>query len=297
MKQTMNGPMKREKIKSGGPGWVTIGTGVLAVLLFAAGLYKYFSASRNAPAAETVRVSIAAQPQRKPSKGESKRSQQARLERLRTSMDQKPTMQLTEDEEAMLTPEMRQILSELQDALDNDDAQAVSKLAERILVKQRKLGQDSVPPYVREKAVEAIGFFLPGSLADLVGFMADSDPDVLQDVMDKFSEAIDDPDLGDRELSAILSSVAEALNNEDAVDSLFLAIESDMRNSVAVETYLNVWKTGSDEVKAKIEESISDFTGEDGINTPEQLKQWLAENPDDPDDDDFYKGGSDDTDE
>ena len=199
-------------------------------------------------------------------------------------------MGLTLDEEANLSDEMKQILAELQDALDDNDAQKVSKLAERILVTQRKKGQDAVPPYVREKAVEAIGFFLPGSLADLVGFMADSDPDVLQDVMDKFSEAIDDPDLGDRELSSILTSVAKVLNNEDAVEALFFAIESDMRHSVAVQTYLDVWENGSKEVQAKVLESISDFTGEDDITTPEQLKKWLEENPDDEDDEDFYAG-------
>ena len=132
------------------------------------------------------------------------------------------------------------------------------------------------------------------SLADLVGFMADSDPDVLQDVMDKFSEAIDDPDLGDRELSSILTSVSKVLNNEDAVEALFFAIESDMRHSVAVQTYLNVWENGSKEVQAKVLESISDFTGEDDISTPEQLKKWLEENPDDEDDEDFYAGAKDD---
>ena len=201
-------------------------------------------------------------------------------------------MGLTLDEEANLSDEMKQILAELQDALDDNDAQKVSKLAERILVTQRKKGQDAVPPYVREKAVEAIGFFLPGSLADLVGFMADSDPDVLQDVMDKFSEAIDDPDLGDRELSSILTSVSKVLNNEDAVEALFFAIESDMRNSVAVQTYLDVWENGSKEVQSKVLESIADFTGEDEITTPEQLKKWLEENPDDEDDESFYAGAS-----
>ena len=118
--------------------------------------------------------------------------------------------------------------------------------------------------------------------------MADSDPDVLQDVMDRFSEAIDDPDLGDVELSAILSSVGKILDNEDAIDSLFLGIESDMRNSVAIKTYLDLWENGSKPVKDKIIESIADFTGEEDITTPEQLKEWLEQNPDDEDDEDFY---------
>lgn len=265
----------------------------IVVAVSAAGLYMVFSdpvaqkteenpkrvVSRGKPSSKKVPAKVAAR--------------RARAQKINQSLGaDKPDMGLTLDEEANLSDEMKQILAELQDALDDNDAQKVSKLAERILVTQRKKGQDAVPPYVREKAVEAIGFFLPGSLADLVGFMADSDPDVLQDVMDKFSEAIDDPDLGDRELSSILTSVSKVLNNEDAVEALFFAIESDMRNSVAVQTYLDVWENGSKEVQAKVLESIADFTGEDDISTPEQLKKWLEENPDDEDDESFYAGAS-----
>lgn len=265
----------------------------IVVAISAAGLYMVFSDPTAQKTEEKPKKIV------RKSKPTSKKvparvaARKARAQKINQSLGtDKPDMGLTIDEEANLSDEMKQILAELQDALDDNDAQKVSKLAERILVTQRKKGQDAVPPYVREKAVEAIGFFLPGSLADLVGFMADSDPDVLQDVMDKFSEAIDDPDLGDRELSTILTSVAKVLNNEDAVEALFFAIESDMRHSVAVQTYLNVWENGSAEVQAKILESISDFTGEDDITTPEQLAKWLEENPDDEDDEEFYAGAA-----
>ena len=268
----------------------------IVVAISAAGLYVVFRPDATTNPTENPKKVVVKQKKGKAkNKTLARNAQRIRVQKINQSLGaDKPDMGLTMDEEANLSDEMKQILSELQDALDDNDAQKVSKLAERILVTQRKKGQDAVPPYVREKAVEAIGFFLPGSLADLVGFMADSDPDVLQDVMDKFSEAIDDPDLGDRELSSILTSVSKVLNNEDAVEALFFAIESDMRHSVAVQTYLNVWENGSKEVQAKVLESISDFTGEDDISTPEQLKKWLEENPDDEDDEDFYAGAKDD---
>lgn len=268
----------------------------IVVAISAAGLYVVFRPDATTNTTENMKKVVVKQKKGKAkNKTLARNAQRIRVQKINQSLGaDKPDMGLTMDEEANLSDEMKQILSELQDALDDNDAQKVSKLAERILVTQRKKGQDAVPPYVREKAVEAIGFFLPGSLADLVGFMADSDPDVLQDVMDKFSEAIDDPDLGDRELSSILTSVSKVLNNEDAVEALFFAIESDMRHSVAVQTYLNVWENGSKEVQAKVLESISDFTGEDDISTPEQLKKWLEENPDDEDDEDFYAGAKDD---
>lgn len=243
------------------------------------------------------KVSFKAERQKK-AKAQSKKSsrREARIQKV-FSDDTKPDLDFTDEQLASITPELKKILAELQEAVDAENALKVSKLSEQILVTMRKHGESAVPPFVREAAVEAIGYFLPGSLADLVAYMKDSDPDVLQEVMDKFSEAIDDPGLGDRELSAILISVAKVLTDEDAVDSLFMSIENDMRNSVAVETYLNVWENGSEEVKQRVAESISDFTGEDEIDSGEKLKKWLEENPDDEDDPEFYAGDKDDDDE
>ena len=264
----------------------------------AVGAFYFATKGDGEKAAEATVVKVA-----KPSK-KAKRALQrpsarreARDRKAFEGSAEKSDLDISPEELATLTPELRKILEDLEAAVDAEDAKKVSKLAEQILVTQRRLGEDSVPPFVRAAAVEAIGNFLPGSLADLVGFMADSDPDVLQDVMDKFSEAIDDPDLGDRELSAILTSVAGVMTDDDAVDALLFAIETDMRNSVAVETYLKVWEIGSEQVKEKIVESIADFTGEDEVTTPEELKKWLNENPDDEDDDEMFSGNKDDGDD
>jgi len=269
---------------------------ILAVLLVAAASGTAFWLS-SAKGNDSDKKTLFVKTKKTQAQASAKKGVRAAKIKSFSGTDKRPDVRLADDEYDSLTPEMKKLIDDLQDALDAEDAKKVSKLAEQILVTQRKNGQDSVPPYVRSKAVEAIGWFLPESLADLVAFMADSDPDVLQDVMDKFSEAIDDPDLGDRELSSILTSVAKVLTDEDAVESLFLAIESDMRNSVAVDTYLKVWENGSDEVKSKIIESIADFTGEDDVTTPDALKKWLAENPDDEEDESFYAGGDGDDDD
>ena len=265
--------------------------GGLLVAAIASGAFFTVSMLKSSQPTPQKQVLICKKPAKKAkaAKMSGKKDLSARMARdFQTKESKQQVSRLTDDEYNSLAPEMKKLIDTLQEALDNNDAKTVSKIAEQILVTQRKKGQDAVPPFVREKTVEAIGIFLPDSLADLVGFMADSDPDVLQDVMDRFSEAIDDPDLGDVELSAILSSVGKILDNEDAIDSLFLGIESDMRNSVAIKTYLDLWENGSKPVKDKIIESIADFTGEEDITTPEQLKEWLEQNPDDEDDEDFY---------
>ena len=60
-----------------------------------------------------------------------------------------------------------------------------------------------------------------------------------------------------------------------------------MRNSVAVATYKEILKSGTEEAKQRVWESVEDFTGEE-ITTVEQLDEWLKQNPDDEDDDDLY---------
>lgn len=273
--------------------------GGLLVAAIASGAFFTVSMLKSSQPTPQKKVLISKKPAKKAkaAKMSGKKDLPARMARdFQTKENKQQVTRLSDDEYNSLSPEMKKLIDNLQEALDNSDAKAVSKIAEQILVTQRKKGQDAVPPFVREKTVEAIGFFLPDSLADLVGFMADSDPDVLQDVMDRFSEAIDDPDLGDRELAAILSSIGKVLDNEDAIDSLFIGIESDMRNSIAVKTYLDLWENGSPAIKDKIIESIADFTGEEDITTPEKLKEWLEQNPDDEDDEDFYGAPKDDED-
>lgn len=212
---------------------------------------------------------------------------------------EKPQLLEDLDDEAQLTAAERALLEELQAGIDANSLRQVAKTVEKIHKLIREKGESAVPPIIRSEAVEALGWFLPDSLADLIPFMADSDPDVLEDVMSQFESAIDDSSLGDRELSNILKSVSKVLNDEDALEALFMGIESDMRNSVAVETYLYILEHGSEAAKAHVWESIEDFTGEENIKTVEDLKKWAndPENADDEDDDDFYGGDKDDKDD
>ena len=195
---------------------------------------------------------------------------------------------MEDDGEKALSDAQRALLDELQEALDDESFRRVAKIVKQIQDDYRKGGDAVVPSYMREQAVEALSWFLPDSLAELIGFMADSNPEVLEDVMKNFTEGIDDAELSDRELAAIFKKVAPIIEDDDAIDAILMGLENDMRNSVAVETYKEIAKTGSDAIKQRLVESMQDFTGEDDLTAPEQLDAWLKENPDDEDDDEFY---------
>ena len=191
-------------------------------------------------------------------------------------------------EESALTEAQRALLNELQEALDDESLRRVAKIVEKIQDQYRKGGDEAIPPYMREQAVEALSWFLPDSLAELIGFMADSNPEVLEDVMKNFTEGIDDAELSDRELATIFKKIAPLIEDDDAIDAILMGLENDMRNSVAVNTYKELFNTGSEAIRQRLIESMQDFTGEDDITTPEQLDAWLKENPDDEDDESFY---------
>lgn len=198
---------------------------------------------------------------------------------------------------AKLTAEMQQILAEIQACLDNEDRKSLSKVCEKIAKIQRERGEGAVPASVRAKAVEAVGQFLPASLAELIGFMADSDPEVVDSVFDQLDTLLNDTTIGDRELSTMLVAVSKVLTNEDAIDSLAMAVDMNMRNSVKVATCQQILDSGSEAVVARIRETIADMLEVEVEELPEgskavkdKLKEWLDENPDGEDDEEFYKG-------
>ena len=227
-------------------------------------------------------------------KGKGQKKKRARKERARRA-DAKVAAVSTNnvgkaevDEESKLTSAQKALLDELQEAVDDESLRRVARIVKSIQDQYLKDGDKAIPPYMREQAVEALSWFLPDSLAELIGFMADSNPEVLEDVMKNFTEGIDDAELSDRELADIFKKIAPLIEDDDAIDAILMGIENDMRNSVAVDTYKVLSKIGSETIKQRLVESMQDFTGEDDISTPEQLDAWLKENPDDEDDEEFY---------
>ncbi|MBO4710271.1 MAG: hypothetical protein J5727_10930 [Kiritimatiellae bacterium] len=196
-----------------------------------------------------------------------------------------------------LTREMRLILAELQDCMDREDRKSLSKLCEKIAKIQRERGYDAVPVSIRAKAVEALGLFLPATLADLVGFLADSDPEVVDSAFEQLDTLLNDTTIGDRELAGMLVAMSKVLTNEDAVDSLAMAVDMNMRNSVKVSTCKQIIDSGNDVVVARIKETIADMLEVDVNRLPSskevlkaRLTEWLENNPDGEDDEDFYSG-------
>ena len=198
------------------------------------------------------------------------------------------------DDEADLSDVQRSVLEEIQAALDADDLKALRKAISRFTasVGNRGLGgYANVPRAIRSAAVQALGWFGKDSVVDLVDFMADSDEEISNDAFDQFEFALEDIDLGDRDRADIVKTITKALTDEDRIDTLLFNL-NDMRNSVKVETAVAILTDGTDMAKSVLKDQLGLFFDE-GVETIDDIQKWYAENPDDPDDDDFYGGSKD----
>ena len=196
------------------------------------------------------------------------------------------------DDIDQLTDTQKSVLNEIQAALDAEDYKALQKALSKFTasVKSGGLGgYASVPRVIRAAAVQALGWFGKEAAVDLVDFMADSDEEVSCDAFDQFELALQDVEMSDFERSAIVKTTAKALTDPDRIDSLLMNL-NDMRNSIKGATVISIITEGSEQAKAAVLENM-DFYLDEGISTVEDVRKWMAENPDDPEDQEFYGGG------
>ena len=203
-------------------------------------------------------------------------------------------LELEDDEEAKLNDFSRKILEDLQAALDSENFSRVSKLVAKMLEipPDPKFGKEGVAALLRRKAVEALGWFGAKAMPELVAMLGDADPEIVQTTFDQFTLALEDISLSDYERADIVVMASRVLRNTDDLEMLFMEVNN-MRHSVGAGALVEICQDGTPEAKSLMPETIEFFTGEDNLQTVEDVEKWLAENPDGADDDDLYGGDTD----
>jgi len=196
-----------------------------------------------------------------------------------------------EDEELReLTDLAKKLLASLQAALDADDfdqIQSIVAMIERSPKGVLSKTADGIPGFMRKKLIEAIGWFGAKGIPEIVDFLGDENPEIAEAAMAQFELALEDVTLGDRARAEIVTMASKALHDSDALERIFMEI-SNMRNSVAAQTLVDVCTYGTEEAKALMPDTIEFVTGEDNIETIDDIQKWLDENPDGEDDEDLY---------
>lgn len=202
----------------------------------------------------------------------------------------KPTFDLSDDDEAKLNEEQKAILAEIRRALDEENKKEVLRLVQKL--QSSKEWPDGIPKAIKMAAIEALGWFGSSCLPEIVGFLADADPEIIEATIERYEEALSDIDLSDRERAQILIGAAKVIRDPEKMDQFMFEL-NDMRNSVAIDTIKQIMALGSDALKGVLAENIEFFTGEENLDSAEKLDAWLKENPDGEDDEEFYGGSKD----
>ena len=202
---------------------------------------------------------------------------------------EKPTFALDDDDESNLTEAQRRIIEAIRAALEDNNREEVLKLVQKLQKSQE--WPDGIPKSIKMAAIEALGWFGSSCLPELTGFLADSDAEVVQTTVEKFEEMLSDFDLSARERSEILVQASKVIDDADAIDSMLFELNN-MPRSIAVETIKRLMAEGNAATKSVLPDNVEFFTGEENMDTPAKLDEWLKQNPDDEGDEEFYGGSS-----
>ena len=220
-----------------------------------------------------------------PAQVKSKNERHMRQQAQQLATRSKPVFEIADEEERQLNAAQRELLADIRAAIDAEDKQKLIALVQKM--QASKEWPDGIPVQIRKAAIEALGWFGAGCLPEIAGFLADGNEEVLDMAVNQFEEALSDPELSDYERAQILTLASKVISDEDSLDCMMMEFNN-MRHSVAIATFLEIMENGNDAAKAKLQECIEFYTGEDDLKTAEDLRRWLDENPDDDDDEGFY---------
>ena len=264
---------------------------VFLIALLSVAVYFTFSGKEKPKDQDVAQITSGPKPQRgnvKPQRV--KRTREKKLDGEERGIRQnpekgKPTFVLDDDDEAKLTEEQRRTIDAIRAALEDNSRKTVLKLVQKLQASDE--WPDGIPKSIKLAAIDALGWFGASCLPELAGFLADGDEEVIQAAIEKYEEMLSDVDLSPLERSEILVQASKVINDPDAIDSMLFELNN-MPRSVAVPTIQKMMAEGNAATQQVLPDNIEYYTGEENLDTPEKLDEWLKQNPDDEGDDEFY---------
>lgn len=180
------------------------------------------------------------------------------------------------DEDRKMTAEMKKMFLELQAALDLEDAKKVYALVHKLQLMDE--WPDGIPREVKLKALQALSWFGAEGMAEAIGFLADSDPEIRQASLERFEEMLTDWNLGDTGISEIIKQVVKVVHDKDALDAFYFEMNH-MRPTVKAETVLAIYDSKNPEAISVLNDSMEFvFESTDGeIKDRAAVEKYLAD--------------------
>lgn len=227
---------------------------------------------------DVLRSRTIAEKQRKqPKKTAAKRSRKVDEKLAAKLIPTKPNFLEDVKDEKKMTDELRKIFLELQSALDLDDRKKVYALVHKLQLMDE--WPDGIPKSVKLKALDALAWFGAPGLAEAIGFLADSDPEIRQTAVEKFEQMfMDNWDLGDIKLAATMEQAVKVVTDVEALDSFYNEFMN-MRDTVKAETALKILRgenqAAADALKNRLGEIFDSVDYE--VKTTADVEKFLKD--------------------
>lgn len=188
----------------------------------------------------------------------------------------KPDFLADLEEDKKMTAEMKKMFFELQAALDLEDARKVYALVRKLQLMDE--WPDGIPRSVKLKALQALSWFGAAGMAEAVGFLADSDPEIRQTTLAEFEKMLADSwDLGDAKLSVVIKEVSKVVHDRDTLDTFYFELNN-MRPTVRAETALAIYDSKNPDAISVLNDNLEfAFESAGEIKTRADVEQYLAD--------------------
>lgn len=174
------------------------------------------------------------------------------------------------DNDGSLSAEDQRVVDAIQEALDDEKFEAVSKLAVS--------AQSSPSAEVRQKAVEALQWFGERALPELVPYLADADEGVHSAAMNAVEQAfmqMEDEKAKARHIESLL--MLKGVCSEDGLAMLSGQMNALSDSALAVATAVRIIESKANPQAVDEMKEVYRFHTDEDYTTPEAAEKWYAE--------------------
>ena len=160
-------------------------------------------------------------------------------------------------------------LAAIEDALENEDFSALTKLLPDVY--------SNTNDEIRSEMVDALGWFGEEAMAELLPFMADRVEEIAQTAIDNWTTALADVSDG-REKAKLIESAMHIIRDKESLESMIMEL-GDCEDVVAMQAIVNLIASKNANASSVAREHYEFVTGEEYTDFA-TAEKWVRENCD-----------------
>lgn len=196
-----------------------------------------------------------------------------------------PAFDFDEEKDAQISDELKGILGDLNRAISsfNPDRKAVYAAVQRLLATIYAGKGDTIPRFAKIQAIDALKVIGAGGIAEMVGFLGDSDEVVEKSAADALMEQLIDFDVTEAQQLAIIQQLVKVNLSPENYESIAFTISS-FKNANKVKAALAIYDSGTDGAMAALANNVDfifDEAEAESIRTRDDIVKYGKEHPTD----------------